>query len=118
MQLFFDLENSAGSLLRFHEQIYSTGKNTANEMVDIMGFKTVIIRCNFKSGATDNGEDTDIFYTFNLTEPTGYMIIKIPTSILCQQVTKERREYEEFHIRDEQGRSIDFNGDVFILFYI
>ena len=27
-------------------------------------------------------------------------------------VTKDRMEYIEIHIKDEYGRSIDFNGDV------
>ena len=32
--------------------------------------------------------------------------------MLYQNVNKERIKYIEFHIRDEQGTSIDFNGDV------
>ena len=64
------------------------------------------------SGAKDNGKDTDKLYTFNLTEPPGYLINIIPTNILYQNVTKDRIEYIEFHIKDEHGRPIDFNGDV------
>ena len=64
------------------------------------------------SGAKDNGNDTDIFYTFTLTEPPDYLINIIPTNILYQIVTKDRIEYIEFHIKGEHGRPIDFNGDV------
>ena len=77
-----------------------------------MGFSTINIHCNIISGAKDNGKDTDILYTFNLTEPPGYLINIIPTNTLYQNVTKDRIEYKEFHIKDEHGRPIDFNGDV------
>ena len=77
-----------------------------------MGFSTINIYCNVISGAKDNGKYTDILYTFNLTEPQGYLIIIIPTNILYQNETKDRLEYIQFHIKDEHGRPIDFNGDV------
>ena len=108
----FDVENSVASLLGFDKQIYSRGKYTTNKIIDLMGFNTINIHCNIISGAKDNGEDTDILYTFNLTEPPGYLINIIPTNILYQNVTKDRIEYIEFHIKDEYGRPIDFNGDV------
>ena len=40
------------------------------------------------------------------------MINIIPTNIFYQNVTKNRIEHIEFHIKDEHGRPIDFNGDV------
>ena len=107
----FDVENSVASLLGFDKQIYSKGKYTTNKIVDIMGLKNINIHCNIISGAKDNGKDTDILFTFNLTEPPGYLINIIPTNILYQNVTKDRIEYIEFHIKDEHGRPIDFNGD-------
>ena len=76
-----------------------------------MGFSTIDIHCNVISGVKDNGNNTDILYTFTLTEPPGYLINIIPTNILYQNVTKDRIEYIEFHIKDEHGRPIDFNGD-------
>ena len=77
-----------------------------------MGFSTIKIHCNVISGVKDNENNTDILYTFTLTEPPGYLINIIPTYVLYQNVTKDRIEYIEFHIKDEHGRPIDFNGDV------
>ena len=77
-----------------------------------MGFSTLNIHCNVISGVKDNGNNTDILYTFTLREPPGYLINIIPTNILYQNVTKDRIEYIEFHINDEHGRPIDFYGDV------
>ena len=45
------------------------------QIIDIMGFNTINIHCNIISGAKDNGKDTDILYTFNLTEPPRYLIL-------------------------------------------
>ena len=108
----FDVENSVASLLGFDKQIYSRGKNTTNKIIDILGLNTINIHCNIISGAKDNGKDTDILYTFNLTEPPGNLINIIPTNILYQIITKDRIEYIEFHTKDEYGRHLDFSGDV------
>ena len=109
----FDVENSIASLLGFRKAVYKQGKYTFQKIVDIMGFSTINFHCIVISGAKDNGKDTDILYTFNLTEPPGYLINIIPTNILYQNVTKKDRiEYIEFHIKDEHARPIDFNGDV------
>ena len=108
----FDIENSLASLLGFRKIIFKKGRYKSQKIIDIMGFSTINIHFNVISGAKDNGKDTDILYTFNLTEPPGYLINSIPTNISYQNVTKDRIEYIEFHIRDEHGRPIDFNGDV------
>ena len=94
----FNVENSVASLLGFDKQIYSKGEYTTNKIIELMRFNTINIHCNIISGAKDNGKDTDILYTFNLTEPPGHLINIIPINILYQNVTKDRIEYIEFHI--------------------
>ena len=107
-----DLENSIAPLLGFRKTVYKQGKCTSQKIVDIMGFSTINNHCNVISGVEDNGNNTDILYTFTLTEPPRYVINIIPTNILYQNVTKDRIKYIEFHIKDEHGRPIDFNCDV------
>ena len=110
--LSFDIENSLASLLGFRKIIYKKGRYNSQKIIDIMGFSVINIHCNVISGATHNGNNTDILYTFILTEPPGYLINIIATNILYQNVTKDRIEYIEFHTKDEHGRPIAFNGDV------
>ena len=110
----FDIENSIAPLLGFRKIVYKKGKYTSQKIVDIMGFSTINIHCNVISDVKDNGNNTDILYTFTLTEPPGYLMNIIPTYILNQNVTKDRIEYIEFRIKDEHGRPIEFNGDVLI----
>ena len=47
-----------------------------------MGFSTINIHCNLISGVKDNGNNTDILYTFTPTEPPGY-----PMNILYQLIS-------------------------------
>ena len=108
----FAIENSIAPILGFRKIVYERGKYTSQKVVDIMGFSTINIHCNVISRVKNNGNNTDILYTFTLTEPPGYLINIIPTNILYQNVTKDRIEYIEFHIKDEYGRPIDFKGDV------
>ena len=110
----FDIEKAIALLLGFRKIVYEQGKYTSQKIVDTMGFITINIHCYLISGVKNNGNNTDILYTFNLTEPPGYLINIIPTNILYQNITKDRIEYIEFHIKDEHGRPIDFNGDNFV----
>ena len=77
-----------------------------------MGFNTIDFNCNFLSSIKDDGKDSDILNTFNLSETPGYMIINFPTYDLYQNVTKYSIENIEFSIKDEYVRVIDFIGDV------
>ena len=108
----FDVDNSIASLLGFRKVVYKPGKYTSQKFFDIMGFSTINIHCIVISGVKYNGNSTDILYIFTLTEPPGYVINIIPTNILYQNVTKNRIEYIEFYIKDEQGRAFDFDGDL------
>ena len=83
----FDIENSIAPLLGFRKIDYKKGKYTSQKIVDIMGFSTINLHCNVISGVKDNGNNTDIIYTFTLTEPPGYLINIIPTNILYQNIT-------------------------------
>ena len=87
----FDVENSRASLQGFRKKMYEQGKY-APKIIDIMEFSSINIHCNLISGVKDNGINTDILYTFTLTEPPGYLINIIPTNILYQNVTKDRIE--------------------------
>ena len=78
-----------------------------------MCFNTISIHCTVISGVKDNGNDTDKLYTFNLIERPGYKINIMTNYVLYQNVTKDRIEYIEFHIKDEYGRPIDFIVGVF-----
>ena len=108
----FDIKISIAPILGFRKIVYERGKYTSQKVFDIMGFSTINIHCNVISGVKNNGNNTDILYTFTLTEPPGYLTNIIPTNILSQNVTKDRIEYIEFHIKDEYGIPIDFKGDV------
>ena len=108
----FDVQNSIAPLLGFRKIEYKQSKHASQEIVDKRGLSTINIHCNVISGVKDNGNNTDILYTFTLTEPPGYLINIISTNILYQNVTNDRIEYIEFHIKDKHGRPIDFNGDV------
>ena len=88
----FEIEDSIAPLRGFRKIVYKQGIYTSQKIIDIMGFSSINIHCNVISGVKDNGNNTDILYTFTLTEPLGYMINIIPTNILYQNVTNDRVE--------------------------
>ena len=70
----FDIENSMAQLLGFRKNILKKGKYTSQKIVDIMGFSTINIHGNVISVVKDNGNNTDILYTFIQREPPRYLI--------------------------------------------
>ena len=88
----FDIEKSLAALIGFRKIIYKQGKYTSQKLIDIIGFSTINNRCNVISGLKDNANNTDILYTFTLTERPGYLINIISTNILYQNITKDRIE--------------------------
>ena len=80
-----DIEKSIASLLRFRKILHKPGKYTS-QIIDIMSFSTINIYCSVISGVKDNGNNTDILYTFTLIETPGYLISTMPTNILYQNV--------------------------------
>ena len=82
----FDIEKSIATLLGFRKIVYEQGKYTSQKSIDITGFCTINVHCNVISSVKDNENNTDILYTFTLTEPPGYLINIIPTNILYQNV--------------------------------
>ena len=103
----FGIENSIASLLGFRKKVYDQGKYASQKTIDIMGFSAINIHCNLISGVKENGNRSEILYTFTLTEPPGYLINTISNNILYQNVKKDRIEYIEFHIKDDHGRPIE-----------
>ena len=67
----FDIENSIDPLLGFRKIVFKQGKYTSQNVIDFMSFSTIDIHCNVISVVKDNGINTDILYTFTLTEPPG-----------------------------------------------
>ena len=65
----FEVDNSTASLPVFEKQNYSTGKNTADNRVDIMGSCTTKNHSNIISGSM-----SEKLCTFNLTEPADCKI--------------------------------------------
>ena len=52
---------------------------------DNMGCNTINIPCTVISGVKENGNETDILHTFNLTEPPGYLMNIISNNLLYQK---------------------------------
>ena len=75
--LSFHVENSIAII---HKQ----GKYTSQNIIDFMGFSTINIHCNVIYGVKDIGKDTDILYTFTLTEPPSYLIYTLTNNVLYQ----------------------------------
>ena len=69
-------------LLGFTLKDYPPGTHTSEKPVMIATTDKVHLKCDCVDGSFVNGIREQILFSFNLSAPTGYKIIKEPTTVL------------------------------------
>ena len=57
------------------------------------------------------GLENKFLFSFNLSAPPGYKIIKEPNIILYKKINKTRLDSIQFFVEDSNHNPVDFNGE-------
>ena len=71
----------------------------------------VHLKCDCVDGSIVNGIREQILFSFNLSAPPGYKIIKEPNIILYKKINKTRSDKIQFSLRTYNHNPVDFNGE-------
>ena len=71
----------------------------------------VHLKCDCVDGSIVNGIREQILFSFNLSAPPGYKIIKEPNFILYKKTNKTRLDSIQFFLEDNNHNPVDFNGE-------
>ena len=99
------------TVLGFTHTVYPPGTHTSEKPVMITTTDKVHLKCDCVDGSIVNGIREQILFSFNLSAPPGYKIIKEPTTVLYKLINKTRLDTIQFFLEDSNHDSVDFNGE-------
>ena len=99
------------TLLRFTNKGYTAGTHISEKPVMITTTDKVHLKCDCVDGSIVNGIREQILFSFNLSAPPGYKIIKEPNIILYKKINKTRLDSIQFFLEDSNHNPVDFNGE-------
>ena len=70
----------------------------------------VHLKCDCVDGSIVNGI-REIVFSYNLSAPPGYKIIKEPKIILYEKINKTRLESIQFFLEDPNHNPVEFNSE-------
>ena len=99
------------TVLGFTHTVYPPGTHESEKPVMITTTDKVHLKCDCVDGSIVNGIREQILFSFNLSAPPGYKIIKEPTTVLYKSINKTRLDTIQFFLEDSNHDSVDFNGE-------
>ena len=98
-------------LLGFTNTHYIEGTHISEKPVMITTTDKVHLKCDCVDGSIVNGIREQILFSFNLSSPPGYKIIKEPSIILYKRINKTSLDSIQFFSEDSNHNPVDFNGE-------
>ena len=97
-------------LLGFTNKDYQAGTHTSDKPVMITTTDKVYLKFDCVDGSIVKGIREQILFSFNLSAPPGYKIIKEPTTVLYKKINRTRLDTIQFFLEDSNHDRVDFNG--------
>ena len=101
------------TVLGFTHTVYPPGTHTSEKPIMITTTDKVHLKCDCVDGSIVNGIREQILFSFNLSAPPGYKIIKEPTTVLYKLINKTRLDTIQFFLEDSNHNPVDFNRETF-----
>ena len=99
------------NLLGFTKTRYSEGTHISEKPVRITSTDKVHLKCDCVDSSIFNEFREQILFSFNLSDPPGYKVIKEPNIILYKKINKTRLDSIQFFLKDSNHNSVGFNGE-------
>ena len=106
-----NFNSKLNELLGFTNTHYIEGTHISEKPVMITTTDKVHLKCDCVDGSIVNGIREQILFSFNLSAPPGYKIIKEPNIILYKKINKTRLDSIQFFLEDNNHNPVDFNGE-------
>ena len=103
--------SNLNELLGFTDTNYIEGTHISEKPVMITTTDKVHLKCDCVDGSIVNGIREQILFSFNLSAPPGYKIIKEPNIILYKKINKTRLDSIQFFLEDNNHNPVDFNRE-------
>ena len=99
------------TLLGFTNKGYPAGTHRSEKPAMITTTDKVHLKCDCVDGSIVNGIREQILFSFKLSAPPGYKIIKEPILILYKKINKTRLDSIQFFLEDNNQNPVDFSSE-------
>ena len=89
----------------------SPGSYKSDKPINITGIDKVHLKSDCIQGSIVNGVREPIFYSFALSSPPGFKIIKEPRIKLFKKINKSLLSHITFYFDVDDHKPVDFNGE-------
>ena len=103
----FTTANSLRTVLGFNAKVYAEGYNKSENIVNIMSVSSLRVTNDLISGSYNNGEMSNIIYSFFPNAAPGYKIIELPENLIYVPVTLNEIWRMETKLVDQDGKLIN-----------
>jgi len=109
----FSIENSLASTLGFENKIYSSGIYESPYVIDIEKVNAVLIHCDFITGSSINGINSQVIHSFSPHVSPGYKIIEMPKPQLFFHPVIKQPQIDRIKIwlTDQNNKIVDLRGE-------
>jgi hypothetical protein len=107
----FTIGNSIRTVLGFNAQVYSSGYNESENIVNIMNVSSLRITSDIISSSYSNGSTENIIYSFFPGVGPGYKIIQAPVNLIYLPITTNTISSMETKLVDQNGKLINLRGE-------
>ena len=115
-QIDFTPANSYAKLIGFDNDLINGNTSFySTNLVNILTSQSINIICNIANGLLFNGKSSNILYSFNNSIPRGTMINLQPNPVVPCICNKKLIDTVTISFNDENGNSINFNNEQFIV---
>ena len=104
-------KSKSNELLGFTMEYYIQGTHISEKPVMITTTDKVHLKCDCVDGSFVNGIREQILFSFILSAPPGYKIIKESNSILYKKINKTRLDSIQFFLEDNNHNPVDLNSE-------
>ena len=115
----FRVEHSLCTVLGFNARIYTLGKYSSENTVDIMSVNSIMVHCDIIVGSRLNGVEAPIIYNFFPDARPGDKIISTPKNLIYVPLTMDVISHMTCWLTDQSGKELDLRGEeLTITFYM
>lgn len=110
--IYFDKENTIGSLLGFSKRVLESNvDHYSDKVIEITKVNTIVIECNIVTGSYINNKSAHTLHQFSLVVSPGYKITENPTNVIYLPVNTNTINTIVLKVVDQSGKLINFRGE-------
>ena len=107
----FSHNRSIKKVLGFTQDIYKSGINESENIVNILAINSIFVHINVINGSIVNGSEKPVIYSFFPKVSPGYKIIQKPVNPIYLPVTLNAISNFNVSITDQNEKPLDLRGE-------